>query len=144
MGRKAFVVNEAMREKVRQLAGLGVPQDDIAKIVGCAPKTLRKRFPDDLARGMAEGIATIAGCLFLAAKSGNVTAQIFLMKTRGHWRESPSPHAPTPHTDAQSNSSAVVILPDNDRDPELTRFLQEAQKKYFAEKKRPPSPQITT
>jgi hypothetical protein len=31
-----------VREKVRHLAGVGVRQDDIAKIVGCAPKTLRK------------------------------------------------------------------------------------------------------
>jgi hypothetical protein len=40
MASPAFVVNEALCEKVRHLAGLGVPQDDIARIVGCAPKTL--------------------------------------------------------------------------------------------------------
>ena len=51
MARTVFVVNDALREKVRHLAGLGVPQDDIAKIVGCAPKTLRKRFRDELDRG---------------------------------------------------------------------------------------------
>ena len=133
-----------MREKVRYLAASGVSQDDIAKLIDCAPKTLRKRFRDELDRGKAEGIATIAGCLFLAAKSGNVTAQIFLMKTQGHWRESPPPRDPAPHTDGQSNSQAVVILPDNNRDPELARFLREAQEKYFARQKRPPSSQITT
>ncbi len=47
MARKAFVVTDAMREKVRYLAGVGVRQDDIAKIVGCAPKTLRKRLRED-------------------------------------------------------------------------------------------------
>jgi hypothetical protein len=144
MARKAFVVNEAMRENVRHLAGLGIRQDHIAKIIGCAPKTLRKRFRDDLDRGVAVAIATIANNLFAAAKSGNVPAQIFYLKTQGHWRESPAPRDPAPHTDVQSNSSAVVILPNNDRDPELTRFLQEAQEKYFAGKKRPPSSQITT
>ena len=40
MARKAFVVTDAMREKVRYLAGVGVPQDDIAKIIGCAPEDL--------------------------------------------------------------------------------------------------------
>jgi hypothetical protein len=40
MASPAFVVNEALREKVPHLAGLGVPQDDIATIVGCARKTL--------------------------------------------------------------------------------------------------------
>ena len=43
MARRAFVVNAAVRDKVRHLAGVGVAQDDIAKIIGCAPKTLRKR-----------------------------------------------------------------------------------------------------
>jgi hypothetical protein len=36
MARTAFVVNDALREKVRHLAGLGIPQDDIAGIVACA------------------------------------------------------------------------------------------------------------
>ena len=39
MARKPFVVNAAVREKVRYLAGLGVRQDDIARIVRCSPKT---------------------------------------------------------------------------------------------------------
>ena len=43
MARKALLLNEVVREKVRHLAGVGVRQDDIAKIIGCAPKTLRKR-----------------------------------------------------------------------------------------------------
>src|SRR5439155_12902099 len=66
MARSVFVVNDGLREKVRHLAGLGVPQDDIAKIVGCAPKTLRKRFRDELDRGVAEANATISGFLFAA------------------------------------------------------------------------------
>ena len=77
MARTAFVVNDGLREKVRHLAGLGVPQDDIAKIIGCAPKTLRKRFRDELDRGVAEANATISGFLFAAAKAGNITAMIF-------------------------------------------------------------------
>ena len=53
MARTAFVVNDVLREKVRHLAGLGVPQDDIARIIGCAPKTLRKRLRVELDRGAA-------------------------------------------------------------------------------------------
>jgi len=60
-----------MRERVRYLAGVGVRQDDIAKIIGCAPKTLRKRFRDELDRGVAEANATVCGYLFAAAKAGN-------------------------------------------------------------------------
>ena len=53
MARKPFVVNDAVREKVRHLVGLGVSQDDIARIVQCSPKTLRKRCRDDLDCGAA-------------------------------------------------------------------------------------------
>jgi hypothetical protein len=135
MARKAFVVNEAMREKVRHLAGVGVPQDAIAKMVGCAPKTLRKRFRDELDRGVAEANATVCGYLFAAAKAGNITAIIFWLKTRAHWRERTASDEPIPGGDAESNSPAVLVLPDNNRDPELTQVLRDAQEKYFARKR---------
>ena len=133
MARSAFVVTEALREKVLHLAGLGVPQNDIAKIVGCAPKTLRKRFREELDRGVAEANAIISGCLFAAAKGGNTTAQIFWMKTRGGWRE----RQPADDRDADAGSgSEVLVLPDNNRDLELTQVLQDAQEKYFTRKHR--------
>jgi DNA-binding Lrp family transcriptional regulator len=135
MARQAFVVDEALREKVRHLAGLGVPQDDIAKIVGCSPKTLRKRFREELDRGVAEANAVIAGCLFAAAKAGNIAAMIFWMKTRARWREQPSDHA-VANADAGSSSEVVLVLPHNDRDPELTQILRDAQEKYFSGKRR--------
>jgi DNA-directed RNA polymerase specialized sigma24 family protein len=63
MARKAFAVNDAVREKVRHLAGIGLRQEDIAKIIGCSPKTLRKRLRDELDRGVAEANATVSGYL---------------------------------------------------------------------------------
>jgi hypothetical protein len=135
MARPAFIVNEALREKVAYLAGFGVPQDDIAKIVGCSPKTLRKRFRDELDRGAAEANAVISGCLFATAKAGNIAAQIFWLKTRAGWRERPPADDPVADADAGS-SSEVLVLPDNNRDPELTRVLQDAHEKYFARKHR--------
>jgi hypothetical protein len=132
MARTAFVVTEALREKVRYLAGLGVPQDDIARLLSCAPKTLRKRFRDELDRGVAEANATISGSLFAAAKAGNIAAMIFWMKTRAHWRERPPADGPIANAGAVSSSEVVLVLPDNSRDPELTQVLQNAQQKYFA------------
>ncbi len=61
-----------------------IRQDDIAKIIGCAPKTLRKRLRDELDLGVAEANATMAGYLFAAAKAGHITAMIFWLKTRAH------------------------------------------------------------
>ena len=131
MARKAFAVNDAVRERVRHLAGIGLRQDDIAKIIACSSKTLRKRCRDDLDRGVAEANATVSGYLFAAAKAGNVTAQIFWLKTRAHWREKTAPEDRIP--DAESKSE-VLVLPDNNRDPELTQVLRDAQEKYFARK----------
>jgi hypothetical protein len=132
MARPAFVVTQAMCERVRYLAGLGVSQDDIAKIIGCSAKTLRKRFRDELDRGAAEANASVAGYLFNSAKAGSVAAQIFWLKTRGRWREATAPN-PISDANPEPNSPTVLILPDNGRDPQLTQVLRDAQEKYFAE-----------
>ena len=126
MPRKPFVVNETVREKVRHLAGVGVRQDDIARIIGCAPKTLRKRCRDDLDRGVAEANAVVSGSLFAAAKGGNVVAQIFWLKTRAHWRERAAQSDAASGSGAGGNPPVVLVLPDNSRDPELTDALQDA------------------
>jgi hypothetical protein len=136
VARKAFFVNDAVRERVRSLASVGVRQDDIARIIGCDPKTLRKHCRDELDRGTAEANAEITGHLFATAKAGNVVAQIFWLKTRAHWREREAPEDPIPDTNAGSTGQVVLILPDHARDPELTEELRKAQEKYFARKQR--------
>jgi hypothetical protein len=134
MARKTFPVTDAMRERVRRLAGVGVPQEDIANIIGCDAKTLRKHLRGELDRGAAEATAAVASYLFANAKGGNVAAQIFWLK-RARWREGRAPEDPVPGAEAGSNS-CVVILPDNGRDPEDTEELRKAQAKYFARKRR--------
>ncbi|MGA7865420.1 MAG: hypothetical protein WCA23_15780 [Stellaceae bacterium] len=129
MARKAFVLNETVREKVRHLAGVGVRQDDIAKIIGCAPKTLRKRCREDLDCGVAEANALVSGYLFANAKAANVTAQIFWLKTRAHWRERAVSDSLAPGSDAEPSPPVVLLLPDNSRDPELTQALRDTQAK---------------
>ena len=135
MARTAFAVNDALRERVRHLAGVGVRQDDIARIIGCAPKTLRKRLRDELDRGAAEANATISGSLFANAKGGNVTAQIFWLKTRAHWREGTAADEPASASSGEPNSE-VLLLPDNRRDPELTEALREAQDQLYGKRQR--------
>ena len=127
MARKPFVVNDAIREKVRHLAGLGVSQDDIARIVQCSPKTLRKRCRDDLDCGAAEANAIVSNCLFAAAKGGNIAAQIFWLKTRGQWRERAVPDDRAAGGDTDANSPVVLVLPGNGRDPELVPAPQDVR-----------------
>ena len=57
--------------------------------VGIDPKTLRKHYRDELDLGETKANAQVAGFLFNAARNGNVTAQIFWLKTRARWRETP-------------------------------------------------------
>ena len=139
MARRAFVVNEAVREQVRHLSGVGVRQDDIARIIGCAPKTLRKRCREDLDRGVAEANATVAGFLFAAAKAGNIAAIIFWLKTRAQWRERTAADEAPPTADGDPHSE-ILLLPDNCRDHELTTALRDAQHQFFARKRRQRQP----
>ena len=124
MARKPFVVNDAVREKVRHLVGLGVSQDDIARIVQCSPKTLRKRCRDDLDCGAVEANAIVSNCLFAAAKGGNISAQIFWLKSRARWRERDESDHQAAAGDGDTNSPVVLVLPDNGRDPELVELRE--------------------
>ena len=137
-------MNDAMRERVRYLAGVGVRQDNIAKIIGYVAKTLRKRFRDELDRGVAEANVTVCGYLFAAAKAGSIPASIFWLKTRAQSREGPTQGDPLPGPEPEAASEVVPILPDNNRDPELTQVLRDAQDKYFARRPALPAAEFRT
>jgi hypothetical protein len=57
MARKAFLATDAMREQVRSLAAHGIRQEDIATMIRCDTKTLRKHFRNELDLGIAEANA---------------------------------------------------------------------------------------
>jgi hypothetical protein len=89
MGRRAHKPDPLQRRQVEAMAAYGIPEFDIARVVGVDPKTLRKHYRDELDLGETKANAQVAGYLYNAAKSGNVTAQIFWLKTRAKWRETP-------------------------------------------------------
>jgi hypothetical protein len=89
MGRRAHRPDPAQRRQVEALAAYGIPEADISGVVGIDPKTLRKYYREELDFGEAKANAQVAGFLFNSAKGGNVTAQIFWLKTRARWREAP-------------------------------------------------------
>src|SRR5579863_10333230 len=97
MARPRFVPKPDDYKKVRSLAALGVPHEDIAPMVGLrSAKTLRRHFREDLDLGGPEANARVAQSLFQQATSGkNTAASIFWMKTRSGWRE---PIAVAPRT----------------------------------------------
>jgi len=90
MGRRAHRPDPAQRRQVEAMAAYGIPEPNIAAVVGVDPKTLRKHYRDELDLGETKANAQVAGFLFNSARSGNVTAQIFWLKTRARWRETPT------------------------------------------------------
>ena len=90
MGRRAHQPDPAQRKQVEAMAAYGIPEVDIARVIGIDPKTLRKCYREELDLGETKANAQVAGFLFGAARNGNVTAQIFWLKTRARWREVPT------------------------------------------------------
>ncbi len=86
------------------MAGYGVPEYDIARVLGIDPKTLRKHYRDELDTGHVKANAKVAESLFRKATGDgrqSVTAAIFWLKTRAGWKETsvheigPAPDFPT-------------------------------------------------
>jgi len=59
-----------LRRTVQVQSGIGVPQDQIALIIGMVPENLRKYCRDDLDLGMAETNVKIAQSRFNMATTG--------------------------------------------------------------------------
>lgn len=95
MGRRAHKPNPFHRRQVEAMAGYGVPELSIARVVGIDAKTLRKHYREELDTGQIKATAKVAESLFRKATTDgaqSVTAAIFWLKTRGGWRESPQSH----------------------------------------------------
>src|SRR5213592_1470897 len=89
MGRRAHKPDPVQRRQVEAMAAYGIPELNIAAVLGIDPKTLRKHYREELDLGETKANAQVAGFLFNSARTGNVTAQIFWLKTRARWRETP-------------------------------------------------------
>ena len=86
LGRKPHEPTEENRRKVSMLAGLGLPLEHVARVIGIDFKTLDKYYREEIDKGKAEAHAQVVGCLFQSIKKGNVVAQIFWLKTQLGWQ----------------------------------------------------------
>ena len=90
MGRRAHTPDAFHRRQVEALAGYGVPEAEIAGMVGIDPKTLRKHYRHELDFGHTKANAKVAENLFRKATGDgreSVTAAIFWLKARARWEE---------------------------------------------------------
>jgi hypothetical protein len=90
-----------MQKTARTLAAVGVPQEGIAAKLGISVDTLTYYYRAELDAGAREANAAVAGALYKAATGGNITAQIFWLKTRAGWRE-------TYHVDNTSSDGTMT------------------------------------
>jgi len=82
--------SEETSNMVRQLSGLGLPQEQICSILDITRPTLTKHYEKELSVGKAQANAKVTENLFKIATGnsrGNVTACIFWLKTQCKWRE---------------------------------------------------------
>ena len=79
--------SEESRAQILALVGFGITQPEIAGYFGISEVTLRKHYSTEIMQGVVRTNVVVARSLFDNAKSGNVAAQIFWMKTRAGWRE---------------------------------------------------------
>ena len=90
MARPQHKPDAAIRKQVEAMAGYGVPETDIAGVIGIDPKTLRRHYRTELKFGHVKANAKVAENLYRKATSDgpqSVTAAIFWLKTRARWKE---------------------------------------------------------
>jgi hypothetical protein len=90
MGRPSHLPDDVSRRQVEALAGYGVPEAEIAGLVGVDAKTLRKHYRHELDHGHTKANAKVAENLYhMALGEGReaVTAAIFWLKARARWKE---------------------------------------------------------
>lgn len=83
LGAHKFEPSAQQRAQVRTFAGLGLPQDQICRLVGMSEAALRNHFEEELGLGIAQANSQVMGALYKSAvEEKNVTAQIFWAKAR--------------------------------------------------------------
>jgi len=93
VGRPSMALNDNQIKEIETLSAV-LNHSQIADYFGMHPDTLArqkaKNSEINLAykRGRAKAVASIASSLLQAARSGNITAQIFYLKTQAGWKES--------------------------------------------------------
>jgi hypothetical protein len=84
------VPTDETRNLVESLSGFGIPQDEIARLVGIDPKTLRFHYADQIELGSIKATAKVAQNLFTMAckpTREGLSAAIFWLKVRAGWSE---------------------------------------------------------
>lgn len=87
-GNPPWAPTDEQRKQIESMSGMGIRQDDMAKILDVDPKTLRKHCRKELDQGSIKATMKVAQNLFKqATEENNTAAMIFWMKARAGWTE---------------------------------------------------------
>ena len=81
---------EKDRKIVESMTGYGIPEEDIARVIGISKPTLHKWYQHELDTGHIKANSQVAQSLYQKATGngqGAVTACIFWLKVRAGWVE---------------------------------------------------------
>lgn len=83
-----FKPTDEQRQVVLALSRFGIPREQIAGYLGICKKTLGRHFKPELFKSKVETNLMVAKGLFHnAVEEGNVSAQIFWLKTQCKWTD---------------------------------------------------------
>ena len=131
MGRRAHEPDPTARRQVEAMTAYGVPEIDVACVIGIDPKTLRRHYRAELATGHIKANSKVAESLYrkaLGDGSQSVTAAIFWLKTPAHWKETVV--SEVTHTVADPLQALMERIAENgrriaDRDNDVTETGRE-------------------
>lgn len=84
---KAHVPDDNSRLVVQNYAVAGIPNHDIAPMIGLSIKTLLKHYKHELAYGKQILAGKAVGAIAKRIEDGDLAAAIFYCKTQLQWRE---------------------------------------------------------
>lgn len=77
------IPNQIQRQRVRDLVSAGIPQRDIARIIGICENTLRKHYPKELANSEQEMVEAVAKVAVQRALDGNDKMLAYVLSRKG-------------------------------------------------------------
>lgn len=97
MSRRRHQPSPEQRRQVMTMAGFGIPQLEIANLVGISDRTLRTRYRRELDTGATEANLRVAQSLYnMAVRDKVPAAAIWWTKARMGWRGAGDPAGDTP------------------------------------------------
>lgn len=82
-----YIPTPEHRQSVRVMSACSITEENMAQIIGCNRRELRRYYKFEIENGSQEVVFKVADRLYQEAMKGNVSALIFIMKTKGNWRE---------------------------------------------------------